>query len=179
MIRLTIIGACTALVACAPSNGPDVTKLITSTETEITSTDRQPPANMPGVCWGHVPGPQVTEIVTDIVLATPATVDASGRETAPAIYRRVTRPKTFNEGEGRWFTRACAADLTPEFVMTLQRALQARGLYRGAITGEMDARTRSAIRDYQTPQGLDSAILSQTAALQLGLIAVELDLPET
>ncbi|PTX56417.1 putative peptidoglycan binding protein [Litoreibacter ponti] len=178
MTRLIPLGALAALVACAPLPGPDVTKLITSTQTEITSVDMKPPANMPGVCWGHIPGPQITEIVSDIVLATPATVDEFGRELSPAIYRKVTRPQTFNEGDGRWFTRTCDADLTPDFVMTLQRALQVRGLYRGPVTGEMDARTRRAIRDYQTPQGLDSAVLSQTAAQQLGLIAVELDLPE-
>lgn len=161
---------------CAPLPGPDVTKLISTTE--ITSVDMKPPANMPGVCWGHIPGPQITEIVSDIVLATPAVTDEFGRETSPAIYRKVTRPQTFNEGDGRWFTRTCDTTMTPEFIMTLQRALQARGHYRGAITGEMDARTRRAIQTYQTPQGLDSAILSQSAAQQLGLIAVELDLPD-
>jgi len=62
-----------------------------------------PPASMPGVCWGHIPGLQITEIVSDIVLATPAVVDEFGRETSPAIYRKVTRPQTFNEGDGRWF----------------------------------------------------------------------------
>lgn len=164
------------VAGCAPLPGPDVTKLITTSE--ITSVDMKPPANMPGVCWGHIPGQQITEIVSDIVLATPAIVDASGRETSPAIYRKVTRPQTFNEGDGRWFTRTCDTALTPDFVMTLQRALQARGLYRGEATGVMDARTRRGVKGYQTPQGLDSSVLSQVAAQQLGLIAVELDLPE-
>lgn len=164
------------LTGCAPLPiVPDVTKLISPTH--ITAVDMKPPADMPGVCWGHVPGPQITQIVSDIVVATPAQIGPSGEEIAPAIYREVTRPQTFNEGDGRWFTRTCDANLTPEFVMTLQRALAVRGLYRGEINGMMDQRTLRAVHTYQTPQGLVSAILSQSAAQQLGLIAVELDQP--
>jgi peptidoglycan hydrolase-like protein with peptidoglycan-binding domain len=52
----------------------------------------------------------------------------------------------------------------------LQRALRARALYRGEISGVMDARTRAAVRRLQEPQGLDSGILSLAAARQLGLL---------
>lgn len=163
------------LAGCAPlSTGPDVTKLISPTH--ITATDMKPPANMPGVCWGNIPGPKITKIVSDIVIATPAQIGPDGEELSPAIYREVTRPQTVNEGEGRWFTRACDADMTPEFVMTLQRALSVRGLYRGDVTGVLDQRTLRAVRAYQALQGLDSEVLSQSAAQQLGLIAVKLDL---
>jgi len=162
------------VAGCAPLQiGPDVTKLISPSQ--ITATDKTPPANMPGVCWGNIPGPQITQIVSDIIVATPAQIGPNGEELSPAIYREVTRPQTFNEGDGRWFTRTCDADMTPEFVMTLQRALTVRGLYRGEVNGVMDQRTLRAVRAYQTPQGLDSAILSQSAARQLGLIAVELE----
>lgn len=163
------------LTGCAPLPGPDVTKLINPTI--ITSTDMKPPTNVPGVCWGHEPGPEVTEIVSDIILATPAQIGPNGATVSPAIYREITRPQTFNEGNGRWFTRTCDADLTPGFVMTLQRALTARGIYRGELTGLMDTKTLRAIRAYQKPQGLNSAILSQSAARQLGLIAVEVEHP--
>jgi len=163
-----------AVAGCAPLQiGPDVTKLISPSQ--ITATDKTPPANMPGVCRGNIPGPQITQIVSDIIVATPAQIGPNGEELSPAIYREVTRPKTFNEGDGRWFTRTCDADMTPGFVMTLQRALAVRGLYRGEVNGVMDQRTLRAVRAYQTPQGLDSALLSQSAARQLGLIAVELE----
>lgn len=175
--HLAALSLAVLAAGCAPLPGPDVTKLINPTV--ITATEMSPPADMPGVCWGHIPGPQITEIVSDIIVATPAVIDEFGRETSPAIYRKVTRPKTFNEGDGRWFTRTCDAAMTPEFIMTLQRALKVRGYYRGPVTGEMDHRTRRAIQAYQTPKGLDSAILSQSAAQQLGLIAVELDLSDT
>ena len=55
-----------------------------------------------------------------------------------------------------------------------QRALAARGYYAGPITGVMDRRTQAAIRAYQRPQGLDSAMISLAAARQMGLIAVEI-----
>ena len=51
--------------------------------------------------------------------------------------------------------------------------LQARGFYSGTVTGEMDTRTQRAIRRYQAPQGLDSSILSLSAARKLGLVAVD------
>jgi len=41
----------------------------------------------------------------------------------------------------------------------------------------MTKRTRHAIRAFQKPQGLDSAILSKAAARQLGLVAFD-DVPE-
>ena len=70
-----------------------------------------------------------------------------------------------------WFETPCRSEMTPEFVASLQRALKVRGHYQGPISGEMTARTRRAIRSFQKPQGLDSAILSKAAARQLGLVA--------
>jgi peptidoglycan hydrolase-like protein with peptidoglycan-binding domain len=63
--------------------------------------------------------------------------------------------------------------MTPEFVASVQRALKVRALYRGPISGQMDSRTRAAIRAFQAPDGLDSGILSLDAARKLGLVAVE------
>jgi peptidoglycan hydrolase-like protein with peptidoglycan-binding domain len=71
-----------------------------------------------------------------------------------------------------------SSGITVEFVETLQRALKARGHYRGSVSGYIDTRTYSAIRKYQAPQGLDSSILSLAAARKLGLIAYDLDLEE-
>ena len=59
------------------------------------------------------------------------------------------------------------------FIASLQRALGARDLYRGKISGEMDNRTRASVRRFQKPQGLDSGILSLAAARKLGLVAVK------
>ncbi len=160
------------LTGCQPGTLPDVTRLIEPSVIE--ASDMTPPSSEPGVCWGHEPGPQVTEIVSQTVMVEEAKYDANGKEISPAIFRKVAAPKVINDGNGRWFERVCDAQATPDLVMTLQRALAARGHYRGADSGVLDAPTRRAVRMYQREQGLDSGILSLSAAQQLGLIAVEL-----
>nr|WP_241188081.1 peptidoglycan-binding domain-containing protein [Pseudohalocynthiibacter aestuariivivens] len=132
-----------------------------------------PPGAAPGTCWGKVVTPAVIETVTDQIILQPAEVLADGTVVAPAVYKTETRQAIVQERKVTWFETPCAADLTPEFVSTLQRALMARNLYRGQITGMMDSRTRAAVRRYQKPEGLDSGILSLAAARQLGLVAVE------
>lgn len=71
-----------------------------------------------------------------------------------------------------WYEIICDADVTPEFIASVQRALEARGFYDGQITGEMDARTKNAIGRYQATEGLDSKTLSIAAARKLGLITI-------
>ena len=63
--------------------------------------------------------------------------------------------------------------MTPEFVASVQRALQARDLYYGPINGVMDTDTKRAVQIYQFDQGLDTDILSVSAARSLGLWALE------
>lgn len=105
----------------------------------------------------------------------PAEVLADGTVLSPAIYKTETRQAVVKERREIWFETPCAAQMTPDFIATLQRALQVRSLYRGPITGEMDKRTRAAVRKYQQPEGLDSGILSLASARRLGLVAVSRD----
>lgn len=79
-----------------------------------------------------------------------------------------------DQGPG-WFRTPCPDEMTPELVSSLQRALAARDLHAGAITGRMDAATRKAVRRLQQPLGLDSDRLSLAAARHLGLLPVDLD----
>jgi peptidoglycan hydrolase-like protein with peptidoglycan-binding domain len=58
-----------------------------------------------------------------------------------------------------------------EFIGSLQRALKSRGLYRGTLTGVMDAKTKKSVRWFQKRHGLNSNILSLEAARQLGLVS--------
>lgn len=131
-----------------------------------------PPGAAPGTCWGKVVTPAVIETVTDQIILQPAEVLADGTVVTPAIYKTETHQVIVQERKATWFETLCAADLTHEFVESLQRALLARNLYRGQINGQMDARTRAAVRRYQKPEGLDSGILSLAAARRLGLVAV-------
>ena len=117
--------------------------------------------------------PAVIETVTEQVVLQPAEVRDDGTVLEPAVYKTETRQAIVQERRVTWFETPCASAQTPDFVASVQRALKVRGLYRGPVTGTMDARTRAAVRAYQKPEGLDSGILSLAAARRLGLVAVE------
>ncbi|RKF13618.1 peptidoglycan-binding protein [Roseovarius spongiae] len=157
----SLLGACDA--ASPDAGEPDL----------LPSAAEAPPGAAPGTCWGKAVTPAVIETVTDHVMLQPAEVLEDGTVVKPAAYRTETRQAIVQDRRVTWFETPCAADRTPEFVASLQRALRARGLYRGTITGEMDAPTRAAVRRYQAPEGLDSGVLSLSSARRLGLVAVE------
>lgn len=159
---LFALGACQAALPNGAGE-PNVTRLFQAA----------PPGAAPGTCWGKTETPAVIETVTEQVLVQPAEVLSDGSIVTPPIYRTETRQKIVRERRETWFETPCDDVLTVEFVQSLQRALAARGLYSGTPTGEMDARTRHAVRRYQAPEGLDSGILSLAAARRLGLIAIE------
>ncbi len=171
MIRsiLLAIMASTALVGCDSAlSGVDEPDVVQRLETA-------PPGAKPGSCWGKSVRPAVIETVTRQVLLHPAEIQANGEVLRPAIYKTETRQEIVQERVETWFETPCATDLTPDFIASVQRALKARGFYRGPITATMDPRTRAAVRAYQAPQGLESGILSLAAARKLGLAVVELD----
>ena len=88
---------------------------------------------------------------------------------------RQPRSRIVQPAEDRLFAVPCPDQLDTDTIASLQRALIARGLHTGAVTGVMDAQTADAVRRYQAPRGLDSGILSLEAAQQLGLVAVPRD----
>lgn len=131
-----------------------------------------PPGARPGSCWGKSIRPAVIETVTEQLLVQPAEMMADGRVISPAIYRTETQQRIVKPRHETWFETPCPDDLTPEFIASLQRALKARGYFRGVVSGAMDGRTRAAIRRYQSEQGLESGILSIETGRELGLIAI-------
>lgn len=132
-----------------------------------------PPGAPEGSCWARDASPAVVETVTEQIELQPAILGSDGKVLSPAIYRTETRQAIVTPREDTVFQIPCAAEQTPEFVASLQRALKARVLYRGGITGVMDGRTRAGVRRYQKPLGLDSGILSLASARSLGLVALE------
>ncbi|MBZ0122879.1 MAG: peptidoglycan-binding protein, partial [Roseovarius sp.] len=140
---------------------------------QVSTRDEAPPGAAPGTCWGQDETPAVVETVTEQIVLQPPEVLADGTVQRPAVYKTETRQQIVKPRKATWFETPCEADLTPEFTASLQRALAARGHYRGAVTGRMDARTRTAIRGFQRPQGLDSGMISLAAARQMGLIALD------
>ncbi len=169
-IRSGALALLAGLAGCA-AQIPDPAAL---SEPPLTrSTLPPPPGAAPGTCWGRHVSPAVIETVTQQVLVRPAETQPDGTVTRPAAWRTETTQKIVKERRETWFETPCKAQMTPDFIASLQRALAARGLYRGPVNGQMDARTRAAIRRYQKPQGLNSGILSLATARKLGLIAVE------
>ena len=107
--------------------------------------------------------PAVIETVTDQI-AEDASVDRD------AGYRIETQQNIVKPREEIWFRTPCPDALTPEVIRTLQRALAARGLFMGEPSGSIDTVTRTAIRAYQGPRGLNSDRISLAAAQELGVV---------
>ncbi|MEQ8255469.1 MAG: peptidoglycan-binding domain-containing protein [Roseovarius confluentis] len=172
MIRPTLIAPCAllALAACGDMSGAG--------NDAVQRLDTPPPGAAPGTCWAQDTSPAVVETVTEQILVSPAEVADDGTVTRPASYRTETAQKIVQERRVTRFQVPCRTQLTPEFNASVQRALKARGLYRGPINGQLDRGTRAAIRRFQKPQGFDSDILSIAGARQLGLIAVARDTPD-
>lgn len=167
-LRTATLGAM-LLAACAPLSGgggldaPGMIRL----------TSERPEGASPDTCWGKKTSPAIIETVEREVLLQPAQVTAEGLIQQPAVYRRESVQEIVQERVDTWFEVPCAAELTPEFISSLQRALAARSFYNGPVTGEMSMRTRAAVRRFQAPDGFDSDILTITTARKLGLVAVE------
>lgn len=155
------------VAACTESVLPDLDALNEPGVTRL--RQERPPGAAPGTCWGKQVIPAIIETVTHQVMLQPAEVLSDGTVLSPAIFKTETTQEIVRERKETWFQTPCDATMTPAFIASLQRALKVRSLYRGAVTGEMDARTRAAVRRYQQPLGLDSGILSLAAARKLGL----------
>ncbi|SIN82561.1 peptidoglycan-binding domain-containing protein [Vannielia litorea] len=169
--------ACGVLVLSACVQPPEVQKL--SAPAAILTTTEAPTGATPGTCWGKETTPPETRTVIEPVLVQPAQIASDGTVMNPPIYRREPQQYITKPASHRWFETPCAADMTPEYIASVQRALAARGVYQSAATGEMDAKTRRAIRKFQAPQGLDSETLSLAAARTLGLAPALLPQDET
>lgn len=131
-----------------------------------------PPGAAPGTCWGKIPTPAVVETVTEQVVVTPAQINADGSIAALPVFRNETRQQIVTPRTDRWFEIPCPPTFTVEFVSTLQRALQVRGLYEGAVNGNLDAATRAAVFAVQDAAGLPSDVLSIETARMLGIVAI-------
>jgi hypothetical protein len=158
------------LSACTPATEEVFSAVIQPVETEVQVTRGMgPPDADPNACYGREVTPAVIETVTEQVMLQPPQISSTGEVREPGVFVTETRQRIVEERRELWFETPCQAEADPEFIASLQRALAARGHYRGPVSGVMDARTRRAVRAYQEPQGLDSAILSLAAARQLGI----------
>jgi regulator of extracellular matrix RemA (YlzA/DUF370 family) len=110
-----------------------------------------------------VPVPAVYKTETKRVIDTPAQT----REVpVPAVYREEVSERIVTPAKTEWARVICKENATPDFVKSLQRALQARGLYKGPIDGLIGPGTRGAIKAYQDD---GSDVLTFSSAKALGL----------
>ncbi|MFP7571308.1 peptidoglycan-binding domain-containing protein [Marivita sp. S2033] len=164
--------ALAALSGCGGSYG-DATR---NAVPDFTSARIAPPAGVsPESCWVRDVAPAEIETVTRQIEVAPVQTTPDGQVINPARYRTEIAQVIVRERQELIFETPCPDALTPELVSTLQRALEARGLYRGAITGTMDVPTRLAVRRYQSASRLPSGLLSIQSARTLGLLATPRD----
>lgn len=166
-IALVLAGL--ALAGCTPANGPPATP----PGIQAAASADAPHDARPGACYGKIVSPAVYETVTEHIVIAPAETGAGGTIITPAKYRTETRQRVVGGGRPTFFETPCPDVITQDFVASLQRALKARRLLTGPITGIIDQRTEAAILAFQEPLGLKSSTLSLESARLLGLIAWE------
>ncbi|RVT87065.1 peptidoglycan-binding protein [Rhodobacteraceae bacterium CCMM004] len=170
MVRLSL-AAVLALAACVPQ--PQVARFA---EPALAPTGAPSPDDAdPSVCHARDDTPAVIETVTEQRLVAEAVVDADGAVVTPARYRTETQQRIVEGRAPIWFETPCRWVFTEDFIASLQRALIARDLMAGPATGEMDDRTRRALRAFQRDQGLNTDKLSTAGAKRLGLLIYERD----
>jgi hypothetical protein len=126
-----------------------------------------------GTCWARVVTPAIYEQVMGEVQVVQAELAPDGSVLRPPIYRKAPVPRLVRPRGVIKFQAPCPEQMTPEFISSVQRALEARGYFTGTISGEMDPATTAAVRKYQKERGLESAQISLETARALGLIAVD------
>lgn len=130
-----------------------------------------------GSCYARATTPAVIETVTEQVMVQPASLRSDGTVESPAAFRTVTRQRILRERREIEFEAPCAHIQTPEFIASVQRALMARGYYRGPVTGTMDARTARAVGQFQTANGdVQTQQITLKTARTLGLVALPRDM---
>jgi hypothetical protein len=167
-IKMPVLMAAGLLLGAACTPSQTVSRNAAEAQALATTQDSN------GTCWAREITPAIYEQVPGQVQVVQAELDPSGRVIRPPVYRNATVPRIVKpRGELR-FRAPCPDQMTPEFIASVQRALLARGYYRGAVTGRMDTETVAAVRRYQSENGLDSGHLSLDTARGLGLVAVDL-----
>lgn len=170
--------ALSALCGLAACMAPQVTRDLVSPSPGDIGPLAEPAVvnSAQGTCFDRATTPAVIETVTEQILVQPAQIRSDGSVETPAAFRTVTRQRILRERREVEFETPCASLVTPEFTASVQRALVARGYYSGPITGQMDARTRTAIERFQTAQGdVSTGTLTLKSARTLGLVALPRD----
>lgn len=165
--------AALALASCA-TPGTETTRADLGDDVVITDFTLGPPGARPGACYGKDATPAVIEQITERILVSPPEIGPEGNVITPATYEEKVSHEVVKGREEIFFETPCPPRWTPDFIASVQRALSARGVYLGRVTGTLDDSTRQAIRTFQLRNGLNSSILSIESARDLGLVEIDL-----
>jgi len=100
---------------------------------------------------------------------TPGTYSESV-STAPEYGKCYAKCRVGDSQKTEWQEILCKADTTPEMIRELQNALNAEGLYKGAIDGKMNGAMTTALTEYQKANGLPTNNLNMATLKKLGVI---------
>ncbi|MGN6424657.1 MAG: peptidoglycan-binding protein [Asticcacaulis sp.] len=103
---------------------------------------------------------QVTEVVTP---------EHTESYEVPAVYQDVQKQRVVGQPKAVWREVLCSKNATPKVIMSIQRALAARGYQPGAIDGHLGSQTASAMQKFQADQGLPQGQVSVEAVQALGI----------
>ena len=160
----------------APIKAVILTSLIGLSPLQAQTKDAEsPPNGRPGACYIRNTAPAVIETVTEQILVKPETrgIDPNTGQSVileSAVYKTKTVQNIISGRKEDWIEVICVKNQSLVFVQTLQRALAARGHYRGSATGIMDDHTKRAIRKVQKPFGINSDEVTVDLAEHYGLI---------
>ncbi len=89
--------------------------------------------------------------------------------TVPAVYRDVEKTRLVGKADVVWREVICNRNARPQTVMAIQKALTAKGYYRGKIDGDLGPGTVAAMQRFQAAQGLPQGQISIEAVQMLGV----------
>ncbi|HEX7800209.1 MAG TPA: peptidoglycan-binding protein [Asticcacaulis sp.] len=87
----------------------------------------------------------------------------------PAVYQDVQKQRVVGQPKTVWREVLCSKNATPKVIMSIQRALAARGYQPGAIDGHLGGQTVSAMQKFQADNGLPQGQVSVEAVQLLGI----------
>lgn len=160
-----------AMAGCVLPAPPEAARLA-GPDAPLPRFDARPAEAGAETCWAEEDRPARVERVPVEVVVEPAGLAPDGTLRAEPLTRTETRERVIAPGETFWFETPCPGAMDAARISSLQRALAARDLHDGAVTGVIDPATEEAIRAYQAARGLDSATLSLAATRRLGILPV-------
>ena len=100
-------------------------------------------------------------------LVTPA---RENKYTIPAEYKTVNERSLVTPAKLEWQSILCETNTTPRVISSIQSALNAAGYSAGDVDGVMGQQTMTALRQYQSDQGIAAGKITMESLRKLGVL---------